>query len=185
MGKVVFMKKQDLYSAVKFLAVPCLLILLGLILLVNPDAASALAAKILAGMLILSAVCIGISALVTRHNPIGKGMAAAVLAIAGGWLSANPLVLAAWVGRFIGALILINSGADLFYARKQGHQGLLRLGAVAVGVILLMLPMTASRVVFSLCGIAVLVIGGVMLAERLRSRRWLPEGDDPNIIDAL
>ena len=179
------MKKQDVYSAIKILLVPCLLILLGLILLVNPDAASALAAKILAGILILGAVCVGISALVTRRNPIGKGIIAAVLAILGGWLSANPLVLAAWVGRFIGALILINSGADLFYARKQGRQGLLRLGAVAVGVVLLMLPMTASRLVFSLCGIAVLVIGGVMLAERLRGRKWLPEGDDPNIIDAL
>ena len=51
--------------------------------------------------------------------------------------------------------------------------------------ILILLPMTASRLVFTLCGIAVLVIGGVMLLDRIRGRRWLHEGDDPNIIDAL
>ena len=45
--------------------------------------------------------------------------------------------------------------------------------------------MTASRLVFTLCGIAVLVIGGMMLFDRIRGRRWLNEGDDPNIIDAL
>ena len=32
---------------------------------------------------------------------------------------------------------------------------------------------------------AVLVIGSMMLLDRIRGRRWLTEGDDPNIIDAL
>ena len=45
--------------------------------------------------------------------------------------------------------------------------------------------MTASRLVFSLCGAVVAVIGVVMLVDRIRSRRWLDNGDNPNIIDAL
>ena len=53
------------------------------------------------------------------------------------------------------------------------------------GAILILLPMTASRLVFTLCGIAVMAIGGKMLYDRLRSRRWLEEQEDPNIIDAL
>ena len=55
----------------------------------------------------------------------------------------------------------------------------------AVIVQLILLPMTASRLVFSLCGAVVAVIGVVMLVDRIRSRRWLDNGDDPNIIDAL
>ncbi len=54
-----------------------------------------------------------------------------------------------------------------------------------VGLILLLLPMTTSRLVFSLCGLVVLGLGIVMLLERLRLRRLLDEGDDPDIIDAL
>lgn len=179
------MRREKLYAALRVLLVPVLLILLGLILVVNPDAASAFVAKILAGILILGAIFTGISAIVTRRNPIGKGIAAAGLALVGGWLAANPLVLAAWVGRLIGALILINSGADFLYARKYGGQVLLHLMAVGIGMALLLLPMTASRLVFFLCGGAVLAIGVVMLLERLCHRRWLPDGDDPNIIDAL
>ena len=45
------------------------------------------------------------------------------------------------------------------------------------------MPMTASRLLFGLCGLAVTVVGIFMLLDRLR--RKLPAGDDPNIIDAL
>jgi len=57
--------------------------------------------------------------------------------------------------------------------------------ATVIGAVLILLPMTASRLVFTLCGIAVLVIGGIMFFDRIRGRRWIHEGDDPNIIDAL
>ena len=36
-----------------------------------------------------------------------------------------------------------------------------------------------------LLGIAVTAIGIFMFADRIRGRRWLDAGDDPNIIDAL
>ena len=39
--------------------------------------------------------------------------------------------------------------------------------------------------VFTLGGIAVMAIGIFMFADRIRGRRWLTAGDDPNIIDAL
>ena len=43
--------------------------------------------------------------------------------------------------------------------------------------------MTASRVVFSLCGLGVLIVGAVMLVERLRDSDG-PK-NPPDIIDAL
>ena len=61
----------------------------------------------------------------------------------------------------------------------------LRTWLSAVGVALVLLPMTASRLVFSLAGLVVLVVGVVMLLDRLRNRRRLEASSDPNIIDAL
>ena len=54
-----------------------------------------------------------------------------------------------------------------------------------VGIVLIILPMTTSRLVFSLCGLVVLVVGITMLIDRLRFRRLMGGDDDPNIIDAL
>lgn len=179
------MKKQDILSLVQLLLVPALLILLGLILVVNPDTASALVSKLLGYVLIACAVGTGLTAVFSQSGKIAKGIGAAVFAIAGGWLVANPLWLAAWISRFLGVLIVINVLPDLYYALKQKRNVLFHILAAVVGVVLILLPMTASRLVFTLCGIAVLVIGGVMFADRIRGRRWLSEGDDPNIIDAL
>ena len=60
-----------------------------------------------------------------------------------------------------------------------------RVYKLDIGAILILLPMTTSRVVFSICGLVVLLIGIVMLVDRIRKRRLLEPKDDPNIIDAL
>ena len=179
------MKKQDILSLVQLLLVPVLLILLGLILVVNPDTASALISKLLGYALILGAICTGLSAVLIETGRIGKGVVSVGLAIVGGWLVANPLWLAAWISRFLGVLIVINVLPDLYYAVKQKRSFLFHALAAMVGVVLILLPMTASRLVFTLCGIAVLAIGAMMFFDRIRGRRWLHKGDDPNIIDAL
>ena len=179
------MKKQDLLSLAKLLLVPVLLILLGLILVVNPDAASVLISRLLGYVLIACAIGTGVAAIFCQNGKVGKGMISVVLAIVGGWLMAHPLLLVAWISRFLGMLIMVNSGVELYYAVKHNRNVVFYGAATAVGAILILLPMTASRLVFTLCGVAVLAIGAVMLLDRLRSRRWLPEGDDPNIIDAL
>ena len=82
-------------------------------------------------------------------------------------------------------LIMINSGMDLIYAIKCKRHVVFHAAATAIGAVLVLMPMSASRLVFTLCGVAVLVIGGMMFFDRIRGRRWLTEGDDPNIIDAL
>ena len=56
---------------------------------------------------------------------------------------------------------------------------------IAGGVVLVVLPMTVSRWVFSLCGLVMTIVGVVMLLERLKERKFLDDGGDPNIIDAL
>ena len=183
--EVIPMKKQDILSLVKLLLVPCLLILLGLILVVNPDAASAMISAVLGYGLIACGVVCGIIAVFSSRGKIGKGVFAVLLAAAGGWLVRNPLILAAWAGRFLGVLILLNSLPDLIQAYKQGRGILFQLISALIGVVLILLPMTTSRLVFTLCGVVVLIIGALMFFDRIRGRRWLKAGEDPDIIDAL
>ena len=179
------MKKQDILSLIQLLLVPALLILLGLILVLNPDTASALISKLLGYALTLGAVGTGLAAVFSHSGKARKAVCAVVLAMVGGWLMMHPLWLTAWVSRFLGILIMVNSGMDLVYALKCKRNVIFHAAATAIGALLVLMPMSASRLVFTLCGVAVLVIGGVMLLDRIRGRRWLQEGDDPNIIDAL
>ena len=178
------MKKQDILSMIQLLLVPVLLILLGLILMVNPDTASVLISKLIGYAMTLAAVCTGLAAVFSHTRRISKALAAVVLAMVGGWLMMHPLWLTAWMSRFLGILIMINSGMDLIFALKNGRNVIFHAVATAIGALLVLMPMSASRLVFTLCGVAVLVIGAVMLLNRIRGRR-LNEGDDPNIIDAL
>ena len=179
------MKKQDIFSLIQLLLVPVLLILLGLILVVNPDTASALISKLIGYALTLAAIGTGLAAIFGSTKKVLKGICAVVLATVGSWLMAHPLWLTAWISRFLGMLIMVNSGMDLIYAIKNRGHVVFHAAATVIGAILILMPMTASRLVFTLCGVAVLVIGGMMLLDRIRGRRWLHEGDDPNIIDAL
>lgn len=176
------MKKQEIYSLVKLLLAPVLVILLGLILVINPDSATALISKVLGGILILMAIGTGLGAIFNEQGRIGKGILAVILAVAGGWLNSNPLALAAWIGRIIGILLAIDGVQDILELRKQGKTFLLPLIITAVGAVLVLMPMTTSRLVFTLCGVVVLVIGVVMLLDRLKGRPQLKSGSD--IIDA-
>lgn len=179
------MKQPQFSEKLQLLLAPLVLILLGLVLAVNPDSASALISKILGWILALAGGCYGLSALSSSRGRPGKVFAAIVLAIAGGWLVKNPLALAAWIGRFIGILLLINGISDFGTARRCGMRPGFSLVSVLLGVLLIMLPMTASRLLFRLAGLAVAGVGAAMLISRLKGKPRLQEPEDPNIIDAL
>lgn len=178
------MKKRDLLSLVYQLASPVALILLGLVLIFNPDTASALIARLLAWGMLLAGIGIGIAAIVSKRGQVGKGVAAVGCVSIGGFLMRNPLVLAAGIGRLLGILLILRGGRDVMLSNRSGHGRILAILTTVVGVVLTVLPLTTSRLVFSLCGVAVLGIGAAMLIDRLKERRYL-EDRDPNIIDAL
>ena len=97
--------------------------------------------------------------------------------------SASALIAKVLGWGVIGILLLLRGGRDLFQSVSRGGKILAAIVAV-LGIVLIVLPMTTSRVVFSLCGVVLLIVGIAMLAERLRERRYL-DGGDSNIIDAL
>ena len=176
------MKKQEILSAVQLYLAPVLVILLGLLLLISPDTASALISKILGGALSLVGFVLAAIALFGNRR-VGKLIFALAIVACGGILSANPLLLASFAGRIVGILLLVDGIGDMINAHRQGIRGLMPLLVTILGAILVLMPMTASRLLFGLCGLAVTVVGFFMLLDRLR--RKLPAGDDPNIIDAL
>ena len=184
MKEVKTMKNNHFWDMLYQLASPAAVILLGALLVVSPDSASTLVARVLGWVLTVIGIGFGIAAVIDRSHGIRKGITAVLFACTGGVLSANPLLLAAWIGRLIGLLIAGRGIRDLFLHGSYGYSRILALITVAVGAVLVVLPMTTSRLVFSLCGLVVLFIGIGMLADRLKHRRYLPEGDD-NIIDAL
>lgn len=176
------MKKYDIPALTRLLLAPVVVILLGLVLLVNPDTASVLISKLLGALLAILAIGCGIAALVSPQGRAGKVVCAIFLAVCGGVLSRNPLWLASFAGRVVGILLVIDGVQDIFVARSRGVRFLMPVVVTLLGAILVLMPMTASRLVFSLCGLVVTVVGVVMLLDRLRKPRLKDGGD---IIDAL
>ena len=184
MKEVKNMKKNSVLDMLYQLASPVAVILLGLLLTVNPDSASILIARILGWGLSAIAIGFGIAALLDPDHRIRKAITSVLFACAGGTLAARPLLLVAWIGRLIGLLIAIRGFRDLMISGRYGYSRILALITAGVGTLLVVLPMTTSRLVFSLCGLVVLFIGVGMLVDRLKHRKRL-SGGDRNIIDAL
>lgn len=178
------MKKTEIASWVRLLATPAAMLVLGLLLMLCPDSVSAFVATALAWCLLLAGTVLFVAAFATRQGTAAKVVGGAVCLMLGLWLLRNPLLLAASLGRLVGILLIIRGVQDLI-ASNFGQGRLLSLITALLGLLLILLPMTTSRLVFRVCGLVVLALGIVMLVERLRLRKLLYEGDDPNIIDAL
>ena len=116
---------------------PVILILLGLILLISPDSASALVANILGWVLVVAAIGCGIAALVSPAKRFGKVASAIIFAAAGGWLRAHPLMLAATIGRFCGLFLWISSIQNIRLNKKLGRRGILPWVNAVVGLALI------------------------------------------------
>lgn len=179
------MKKEAIFAKVQMLLAPVLILVLGLILLFSPDSASVFIAKLLGWILGFGAICFGIGAIASPRGRAGKVIGAILCAVVGGWLGSHPLQLAAWIGRLIGIMLVIDGLQDVAHSRRQGTSFLFPVIVALVGVVLVLLPMTASRLIFSACGLVVVIVGVVMLLERLKGSKRLGKPEDPNIIDAL
>ena len=157
--------------------------MLGLVLIFCPDTASALISKVAGWGLLMAGIIVAVAMVVDRNWSVTRILTILVLVGLGRWLMAHPLAWAAWGGRIIGVLVLLRGIRD--FTQSVFTQGKILSALTAVlGLVLLLMPMTASRMVFSLCGVVILAIGGGMLAERIWEK-GNREDDDPNIIDAL
>lgn len=176
------MDKSDFARLFRLFAMPAVLILLGSVLLLLPDTAAALAARLISYLLTGTGIVWAIAAVTgPRSKRLRRILPAVLCLLLGGTLAANPLILAAHIGRILGLALAFEGVQNLLRHSAGTPTAVLTLLAAAV---LLLAPMTASRLVFRLCGLLLLVIGIVQLTERLRRRNILTSGNTPNIIDA-
>lgn len=163
------------------LLAPVALMALGLVLFFVPDTGSILLSKILGwGLTLVGILAIFWTVFAREWRKLVIGI---VLVGIGSVLLAKPLALAAFVGRILGVVLAFRGIVE--WTQSVNRQGkLLCVAVTLVGVILILMPMSASRLVFSVCGLVLVVCGGIMLAQRLRQQRYLPKNRD-DIIDAL
>lgn len=167
----------------RLLASPALTVILGLILLLNPDSASALVGKILGWVAVLTALA----------EAFGGGKNSAVKAILFGIVGVlvlrDPLYVAKILGRVLGlALFMWGFGGISRAWRVRGELSVtpgtvLSVAVALIGLVLFFVPMTTSRLVLSGLGVLMIGIGVAEGYDRLRDKKQLEEGSDPNIID--
>lgn len=179
------MKKYTIPELLNLLGMPVLTVVLGAILLFSPDTASALVGKILAWLCILGALAFAFGA---RSGGRRNALGGILLGILGVWMLMNPLVLARFMGRVLGLFLLLRGIREVRSHLNGGNivltPGLLIPAAVALtGLVLVLVPLATTRLVFSVIGIIMICMGIAEGYDRLKGRRQLESGGDPNIID--
>ena len=171
------MKKRTFSDTITILAAPVFFCALGVLLLISPDTASALLGRLCGWVLVIAGAVLGAGVL-RGDRAIVRVLVALVLIAGGVRLLRNPLSLASFIGRFAGLLLLIRGGQDFFGSAAARGKALAAVIAL-LGLVLLLLPMTTSRLVFSGIGAVLVLLGIAEAVSRLRN----DSGD--NIIDAL
>lgn len=176
------MKKERIGQLLDLIGIPVLIAVLGLILLFNPDSATALFAKVLGWILVIGGAGKAIS---MAGKPSGtKGLiGAAICIILGVVLLTRPLLIAEGGGRIVGILLVARGSNDL---RKSSFQQakVLAIVTMVVGAVLILTPLSLTRTLMRLAGVVVAVIGIVNIVEKLQEMKLLEAGSDSNIIDA-
>lgn len=180
------MKKHDLLPLLNTFAMPVTLIVLGAVALFDPDAVSVFFARIVAWLLLITGICCGVCVLLGNpQKRIPRFICALTGTALGVILLKHPLILIEGIENFLGLLLLLEGIHDLRTARKRGRVlPVLPIISAVIGGLLIFVPMTASRIIFNICGIVVVCIGIASLIDRLRGIYPPGEPRDPNIIDA-
>ena len=184
------MKKYTPMELFRLLAAPAATVLLGLVLLLSPDTASALVGKLLAWCSILAAAGFGIGAISgAPDKKADRILWAAIFFFGGIWMLMNPLTIARFLGRVLGLSLALlgarsTAGSIRYAGRKLVLSRELILGAVTIltGCVLVLLPMTGSRIFFKVLGVALICFGFVQGRNKLLDRKQLDQGDS-DIID--
>lgn len=164
------------------LITPALMLVLGVVLLVRPDSASALVGKVLAWCLIAVGVLCAAYCAKERSYIVIRAIPAFACFAVGIWLLRNPLALAAALGRLAGVIIVLQGVQDVLHAIEWKRGLLWGIVATAAGVLLLLVPMTASRLVMGLCGIALIMLGGAIGWGRIKGKK-LPLDPEADVIE--
>ncbi len=165
----------------RLLAGPALTVVLGLILLLSPDSASALVGRILGWVAVLIALAEAFSG--DKKSPVK----AVIFGVIGVLILRDPLYVARILGRILGLAMFSWGVGGVVRNRRTGKSitpGVVLSGAVAVlGLVLFLVPMATSRIVLSGVGILIIGIGVKEGYDRLREKKRLEGPENPGVID--
>ena len=165
-----------------------LMIVFGAVLVMNPDSASALVSAILGWGLFVVGVMLVIGGFQDGRDggSIGQGL---LFLVVGALLRRNPLMIAKVVGVLLGLTAVQHGWRALENAQRSKRNGgfwipgaVLAAVELLVGGRLIFSPLSVSRVVLTIAGIAMVVCGVWELISRNREKKYIP--GTPNIIDA-
>lgn len=187
------MKQKLTRDTIITIAISIVLLVLGLVLLFNPDFGSATLTKILGWVLIAGGV-LGIAAGIFTWPAFGiPTMALCVVALAVGiYLLNHPMALAAIAGLVLGVYIIIRGAIGLRMAlriRAAGENFKAPLVAavilVVLGLLLILSPMATSRLIMRLIGAVMVICGVINLLSQWKNSRYIERtSGNPDIIDA-
>lgn len=171
------MTKQKIIFYIRQLLTPGLMAVLGLTLIFSPDSASALIARVLGWLAAAAGILLIIAG--AKGKTLSQVLYGAACLLVGIWLIRNPLFLAKSIGRISGLVLLVRGIGDILESSQESRELVIPILTTGLGAVLLLLPMTTSRVVMILFGVVLLALGGATLASRIRLilSRGLPEAD--------
>ena len=170
---------------------PLLAVVLGLLLIINPDIGTGAvgiavgALLIVVGVVFLVATIRGLPGVNIWELAVGT-----VAVVAGGIIIRNPQLLGKLLGYLVSALLILRGVRGLSECKRLAAMGedhkisrIVALVTVAVGVLLLAVPMASSQILMRLVGTVLLVIGVINVGVETQFDRLIHQGRD-DIVDA-
>lgn len=168
------------------------MILGGILLLAHPDFGSKVVA-VTAGWGMIAVGGIGVVVCLLSWPVMGlTQLAACMLTVGFGvYILLRPLALASLVGIALGVYLLVQSigiWVEAVQLHRSGFRAwpgmVLAAGTDVLGIVLIWVPLAASRIVMTLCGVGLLLCGVVNLLLRSAAARKLQTPENRTIIDA-
>lgn len=165
-----------------------LMIVCGALLALSPDSASAMLSVVLGWALIVVGVMLIVGGFLSGRE-WGSIVQGGLFLICGSWLHRNPLMIASVLGLVLGVVAVRRGWQGAKNAQRIKRSGGMWIPATVlaaleliVGVRLILSPLSVSRMVLTLAGIAMAACGAWELLSKYRGQKYIP--DDFHIIDA-
>lgn len=175
------MKQNQIFNEVKPWLKPGLTVLLGLILMIRPASIAAVLAGAVGYLLALVGAWLLLSFFFGSDKSYIKLIAAVILLPIGYSVIQDPMTLVSRITRFVGVILLLQSLRS-YFEQSSPYRKPFSVATCIIGLVLLVMPGTVSRLVFVACGVVLLIIGAGMVLEV--KKYSAPTGADDDIIDA-
>lgn len=167
------MKNSEIKNAAKALLTPVALMGLGLAMAIDPDAATEFIGNLLGWGLVAVGVYLVYRIVKYPENRLYKILAALLVWAVAGRMLNHPLEIAAGLSRLAGILLVIKG-----FQERNGRRQNAAWAQIGIGAALILLPLTASRMVMMAGGALAFVVGAVMAGDRLRTKKLLNSWED-------